>query len=191
MPELTFATYPQPQRELPCPQGSKYPNRRYLPQTILTVPDMEALNTLYYFPLDPKGAVRHPTSYLCLKLPGPPKVRRTMVLSAVARIVAPSFYILLGSRCGITVQLTQKSLEYGPRTIYAGFPSFLGCAIWGQSYSNILTSSVHGPQLYEQSWSVGLSLGALGHHFFLGVGCGQAQLAFHLDHGLLQIFQKF
>ena len=34
-----------------------------------------------------------------------------------------------------------KKLEYGPVTIYAGFPSSLGFGVGGQSYSNFLAST--------------------------------------------------
>ena len=34
-------------------EGSKYPNTWYLPQTILTIPNIEAIDTLYLCTLDP------------------------------------------------------------------------------------------------------------------------------------------
>ena len=35
-----------------------------------------------------------------------------------------------------------KKLEYGPGTIYAGFPFFQAFGVEGQSYSNFLASTV-------------------------------------------------
>ena len=37
-----------------------------------------------------------------------------------------------------------KKLEYGPGTIYAGFPSSLGCGVGGQSYYDLLASAALG-----------------------------------------------
>ena len=34
-----------------------------------------------------------------------------------------------------------KELEYGPKAIYAGFPSSPGFGVRGQSYSNFLAST--------------------------------------------------
>ena len=39
-------------RRLNEPQGYKYPNRRYLPKAIITIPYKEALDTLLLGPLD-------------------------------------------------------------------------------------------------------------------------------------------
>ena len=65
----SFASLPEPMGELlTClvsvfgpvekfgfmiPEGSKDPNRRYVPETIITIPSTEALHTPYLGPLDP------------------------------------------------------------------------------------------------------------------------------------------
>ena len=38
-----------------CPQGSKYPNMKYIPQAMLTIPNIETIDTPYSGTLDPWG----------------------------------------------------------------------------------------------------------------------------------------
>ena len=40
---------------VPIPRGPKYPNTRNLPKTIITIPDIETIDTLYFGNLDPLG----------------------------------------------------------------------------------------------------------------------------------------
>ena len=43
----------------------------------------------------------------------------------------------------IDIDIDSNNLEYGPGTIYAGFPSSRGLGVGGQSYANVQASAVH------------------------------------------------
>ena len=60
----------------------------------------------------------------------------TACATPIARTGQWTFYAPL-------IQQTRKRWEYGPGTIYGGFPSCLGFGVEGQSYSNFLASTVY------------------------------------------------
>ena len=52
------------------------------------------------------------------------------------------------------MEVDSNTLEYGPGTIYAGFPSSEGFGVGGQSYSNFPASTVNSHRQSSAVWEL-------------------------------------